>query len=98
MYRIIKFRGRANFAEIINELCIKYDTTFTFPLDSIRKTTNGVMYAECIFTGFFLPLLPLKTIKKFMAGQEYTSTQRDIIVQQNSENLRKQAINHYTFH
>ena len=91
-----------SFAEIIKNLCIKYDNIFetSFPYSSgiHQQPTDGEMHPEWHFhMSFYPPLLRSKTIKKFMVGYElFASPQRDITAEQAAKTIREQSAIHYT--
>jgi UDPglucose--hexose-1-phosphate uridylyltransferase len=92
------------FAQIIKNLCIKYDnifeTSFPYSYGIHQQPTDGEMHPEWHFyMSFYPPLLRSKTIKKFMVGYElFKSPQRDITAEQATETIRDQSGIHYTFH
>lgn len=90
------------FAEIIKNLCIKYDNLFetSFPYSSgiHQRPTTGEEHPEWHFhMSFYPPLLRSATVKKFMVGYElFASPQRDITAEQAAETLRNLPDVHYT--
>lgn len=90
------------FAEIIKELCIRYDNIFntSFPYSSgiHQQPTDGQEYPEWHFhMSFYPPLLRSKSVKKFMVGYElFAGPQRDITAEQAAETLRNVSSIHYT--
>ena len=91
-------------AEIIKNLCIKYDNIFktSFPYSSgiHQQPTDKEMHPEWHFhMSFYPPLLRSKTIRKFMVGYElFASPQRDITAEQATGTIQEQSDIHYTFH
>lgn len=89
------------FAEIIKDLCIRYDNLFetSFPYSSgiHQRPTTGDEHDEWHFhMSFYPPLLRSATVKKFMVGYElFASPQRDITAEQAGETLRNLSSVHY---
>lgn len=90
------------FAEIIKQLCIRYDNLFetSFPYSSgiHQRPTDGGEYSEWHFhMSFYPPLLRSATIKKFMVGYElFANPQRDITAEQAAGTLKALPDIHYT--
>lgn len=90
------------FAQIIKELCIRYDNLFgtSFPYSSgiHQQPTTGEEFPEWHFhMSFYPPLLRSATVKKFMVGYEmFASPQRDITAEQAAETLRNLPEIHYS--
>ena len=90
------------FAEIIKELCVRYDNIFdtSIPYSSgiHQQPTDGKDYPEWHFhMSFYPPLLRSKSVKKFMVGYElFAGPQRDITAEQAAETLRNVPVIHYT--
>lgn len=90
------------FAEIIKNLCIRYDNVFetSFPYSSgiHQQPTDGKNYKGWHFhMSFYPPLLRSKSVKKFMVGYElFAGPQRDITAEQAAETLRNLPGTHYS--
>ncbi len=91
-----------SFAQIIKDLCIRYDNLFqtSFPYSSgiHQRPTTGEEHPEWHFhMSFYPPLLRSATVKKFMVGYElFASPQRDITAEQAAETLRNLSPVHYS--
>lgn len=92
-----------SFAEIIKELCIRYDnlfgTSFPYSAGIHQRPTTVEEHPEWHFhMSFYPPLLRSATVKKFMVGYElFASPQRDITAEQAAETLRNLSPVHYSF-